>query len=150
MKTTKETLSALKSSPKQVVEQEITHVRNKNRGINTEYVSLRQDRPKTRITGLRTREQRWSQIVTSSTTCTCISTTGFSEPVPQLSELRFYNPQKQKKLIRLLILLWMVIFSNVRGGGKIKYHWMLGVFLKYNLIKIDKFIYLRLSPMPSK
>lgn len=58
MKTTKETLLALKSSPKQVVEQEITHVRNKNRGINTEYVSLRQDRPKTGITGLRTREQR--------------------------------------------------------------------------------------------
>lgn len=43
MKTTKETLSALKSSLKQVVEQEITRVRNKNRGINTEYVSLRQD-----------------------------------------------------------------------------------------------------------
>lgn len=41
-------------------------------------------------------------------------------------------------------------FKCEGGGGKIKYHWMLGVFLKYNLIKIDKFIYLRLSPMPSK
>lgn len=58
VKTTKVTSSAFKSSPKQVVEQEITHVRNKNRGINTEYVSLRQDRPKTGITGLRPREQR--------------------------------------------------------------------------------------------
>lgn len=67
VKTTKVTLSALKSSPKQVVEQEIPHVRNKDRGINTEYVSMRQDRPNPYN---RTPDPR--TVVTSSTTCTYI------------------------------------------------------------------------------
>lgn len=83
VKTTKVTLSALKSSPKQVVEQEIPHVRNKDRGINTEYVSMRQDRPKTCITGLRTREQSLQVL---QHVHTYISTIGYSEPVPELSE----------------------------------------------------------------
>lgn len=51
VKKTKVTLSALESSPKPVVEQEIPHVRNIDCRINTEYVSLKQDMPKTRITG---------------------------------------------------------------------------------------------------
>lgn len=51
VKKTKVTLSALESSPKPVVEQEIPHVRNKDCRINKEYVSLKQDMPKTRITG---------------------------------------------------------------------------------------------------
>lgn len=85
VKKTKVKLSALESSPKPVVEQEIPHVRNKDCRINTEYVSLKQDMPKTRITGPENSGSLRSLQVLQHVH-TCISTTGNSEPVPLLSE----------------------------------------------------------------